>query len=67
MAVAEGEVMGTTHFWTGSRYACGIRDAESSTEAPGWVRCKRCLPAARKAEREMNAEDDARRGKSDAP
>ncbi len=48
------------HFWDGSHIACGQPGAYFSTEAPSLVSCRRCLPAARAAERRWNAFDDAR-------
>lgn len=53
-----GVVSNRMHYWTGSNIACGLKDAECSTEEPSLVRCKRCLPRAQKDERAANAESD---------
>lgn len=58
---------GRMHYWTGSRTACGLRDAEFTTEAADNVRCLRCMPAARRFMQAIWAEDDAERARQTPP
>lgn len=48
------------HFWTGSRYACGLASAVYSTERPDLVSCRRCRPAAQKAHSEWLTADNSK-------